>query len=208
MNTILIADDHELVRWGIRMKIEDFLRGKECTFLETSSCKETMQLLADRPVHFAVLDLSLADGNLFSGIDQIRISFPQTAILIYSMNSERIYAPRLMQKGVRGFISKQSSLEELGDALNCLLTGKVYVSQELKDQLFRPQASRSDNPIDTLSDRELEVMEYMITGMGAKEIAGKMNLDITTISTYRRRAFEKLNVQNAIELKEKFLLYK
>lgn len=208
MTTILIADDHEIVRRGVRMQIEDILGEKKCTFYETSTCKELMQLLAAHPVRYAVLDLSLSDGNLFSMIDQIRISYPQTAILIYSMNTERIYAQRLMQKGVRGFISKQSNLDELEEAIRCLLNGNLYISQELKDQLFRPKTGQVDNPIDTLSDRELEVAEYIATGMGAKEIAARMNLDITTISTYRRRAFDKLEVENAIELKEKLVLYR
>lgn len=207
MNTILIADDHEIVRKGVRMLIEDFLRNK-CTVIETSTCKEAIQLLGGQRVNYAVLDLSLSDGNLFSMIDQIRVFAPQTAILIYSMNPGRIYAQRLMQKGVRGFISKQASMDELKEAINCLLNGRLYISQELKDLLFRSKAGQAENPIDTLSDRELEVVEYIAAGMGTKEIAGIINLDMTTISTYRRRAFEKLGVQNAIELKEKFLLYK
>jgi two-component system invasion response regulator UvrY len=79
----------------------------------------------------------------------------------------------------------------------------------MKENLVRPgKGNNLQNPIDTLSDRELEVIEYVMTGMGPKEIARKIQLDTTTVSTYRRRAFEKLDVQNLIELKEKFLLYK
>lgn len=96
-------------------------------------------------------------------------------------------------------------IDKAGSSLN----GQVYISDELKATLLNTSRTKlTQNPIDLLSDRELEVMEYVAIGMGTKEIAQKMNLDITTISTYRRRAFEKLDVQNTIELKEKFLLYK
>jgi DNA-binding NarL/FixJ family response regulator len=83
------------------------------------------------------------------------------------------------------------------------------MSESLKEILTsQDKIDFLENPIDLLSDRELEVVEYLSVGMGAKEIAGKIDLDITTISTYRRRAFEKLGVQNIIELKDKFLFYK
>jgi two-component system invasion response regulator UvrY len=89
------------------------------------------------------------------------------------------------------------------------VNGEIYLSSGLKKDMFgSSKAGLSENPIDLLSDRELEVVEYVAMGMGAKEIAWKINLDITTVSTYRRRAFEKMNVQNMIEPKDKFLLYK
>lgn len=158
---------------------------------------------------FVHLIVFLADGNLFSAIDQLTAYGQQTNILVYSMNAEKIYAGRLMQKGVRGFVSKQAPIEELETAIRCVLKGEMYLSPAMKEGLFNSGKNNlSENPIDALSDRELEVVEYVAIGMGAKEIANKMNLDITTISTYRRRAFEKLGVQNMIELKDKFLLYK
>lgn len=207
METVLIADDHEIVRRGIRMLIESF--SPKYHIIEASSCAAVAQILSREQVQYAILDMVLADGNILSVIQQIEACSHQTNILVYSMNAERIYARRLIEKGVRGFLCKQTPIEELEKAIRNILNGQVYVSDELKTTLLNnSRTNLTQNPIDGLSDRELEVVEYIAIGMGTKEIAQKMNLDITTISTYRRRAFEKLDVQNTIELKEKFLLYK
>ena len=207
MKTVLIADDHEIVRRGVRMIIESI--SPEYQFIEAATCAEVIQKLSDEKIDYAVLDMFLTDGNIFSCIQQITASSQHTNILIYSMNAERVYARRFIEKGVRGFVCKQNPIEELEKAIRTVLNGEIYLSQELKESLFGAAAAdQPGNPIDLLSDRELEVTEYVAMGMGSKEIAQKMNLDITTVSTYRRRAFEKLNVENMIELKEKFLLYK
>ncbi len=207
MKTVLIADDHEIVRHGIRMLIESF--PQKYHFIEAGTCAAVAQILSRERIHYAILDMVLADGNILSVIQHIEACSRQTNILVYSMNAERIYARRLIEMGVRGFLCKQNPIEELEKAISCILKGQVYISEELKESLLNDaRADAARNPIDVLSNRELEVVEYVATGMGTKEIANKMNLDITTISTYRRRAFEKLEVQNTIELKEKFLLYK
>jgi DNA-binding NarL/FixJ family response regulator len=207
METVLIADDHEIVRRGVRMLIESF--PQKYQFIEANSCAAVAQILSREQVHYAILDMVLADGNILSIIQQIEACSHQTNILVYSMNAEKIYARRLIEKGVRGFLCKQTSIEELEKAIRSILKGQVYVSDELKTTLLNDlKTNIPQNPIDGLSDRELEVVEYVAIGMGTKEIAHKMSLDITTISTYRRRAFEKMDVQNTIELKEKFLLYK
>jgi two-component system, NarL family, invasion response regulator UvrY len=207
METVLLADDHEIVRRGTRMIIESL--PQKYNFIEATTCDEVMQALSGQPVHHAILDMFMEDGNVFTSIQQIPDYFHQTNILVYSMSAEKIYARRLIQQGVRGFVCKQASIQELESAIQSLLNGEIYLSGTLKKALFNSANNdTAKNPIDLLSDRELEVVEYIAMGLGAKEIATKLNLDITTVSTYRRRAFEKLDVQNMIELKDKFLLYK
>jgi DNA-binding NarL/FixJ family response regulator len=207
MKTILIADDHEIVRRGVKMIIESL--PEKYHFIEAATCSEVLQVVTSKQVDYAILDMFLADGNMFPVIHQITDISHKTSILIYSMSAEKVYARRLMQKGVRGFVSKQASIGELENAIRSFLKGDIYLSPEVKDILLKPvREGIPDNPIDLLSDRELEVVEYTVLGMGSKEIAQKMNLDITTISTYRRRALEKLDVQNMVELKDKFQLYK
>lgn len=209
METVLIADDHEIVRRGIRMMIESFRLPGTYQFIEATSCAEVARVLSRERVHYAVLDMVLTDGNILSVIQHIEACSAQTNILIYSMNSEKTYARRFIAKGVRGFLCKRTSIDELEKAVRSIFKGEVYLSEELKATLITNlQPNNSQNPIDSLSDRELEVVEYVVIGMGTKEIAQRMHLDITTVSTYRRRAFEKLEVENVIELKEKFHLYK
>ena len=207
MKTILIADDHEIVRRGVRMIIESL--PEKYHFIEVTTCSEVLQAVTSGQVHYAILDMFMPDGNMFPVIQQVRDISPHTSILIYSMSAEKVYARRLLQNGVRGFVSKQASIGELENALRGFLKGDIYLSAEVKDILLKPvREGLPDNPIDLLSDRELEVVEYIVMGLGSKEIAQKMNLDITTVSTYRRRALEKLEVENVVELKDKFLLYK
>lgn len=206
METILIADDHEIVRRGVRLIVESLRVKYNC--IEAATCADVVKALSGNNVNYAVLDMFLPDGNVLTTLEHDPGCYSRINILVYSMNAEKIYARRLMEKGARGFVNKQASIKELEKAIQNLLKGEIYLSARLKEALLTETKPGSQNPIDLLSDRELEVVEYITTGMGTKEIAARMNLDITTISTYRRRAFEKLDVQNPIELKEKFLLYK
>lgn len=207
MKNVLIADDHEMVRRGVKMSVEDL--PEKYNFIEASTCADVVKILSGQQVHFAILDMFLADGNIFSAIQQIANHSQQVSFLIYTMNAERIYAKRFIEKGVRGFVCKQSSIDELEKAIHTVFKGEIYLSPGLKETLLNPvKLNLTGNPIDLLSDRELEVVEYMAMGMGTKEIAQKMEVNSTTISTYRRRAFEKLDVKNTLELKDKFLLYK
>ena len=207
METILIADDHEIIRRGIRMIIET-LPG-QYDFIEASSCAGVIESLSRQKIEYSILDMVFSDGNLFSDTDLLMTYGDMTDVLVYSMNGESIYGMRLLQKGIKGFVSKRSGIDELEKAIGSLLEGRRYISPYLQEALLTSsRAKDSENPIHSLSDRELEVVEYTTLGLAVKEIARKMNLDITTVSTYRRRALKKLNVQNMFELKDKFLFYK
>lgn len=207
IKNILIADDHEIVRNGIKMMIRS--TGQTYSLFEAATCKDTLRILSSQAIDYIVLDLFLVDGSTFPIVDEIITHYPGTGILIYTMNSEKIYGRRLIQKGVRGFVCKQASISELEKAIRILLNGDFYISPELKADLSgNGSADTERNLIDALSDRELEVVEYLILGIGIKEISNQMNIDATTVSTYRRRACEKLKVTSNIELKDKFLLFK
>lgn len=207
METILIADDHEIVRHGIRIFIESM--PVKYRFIEASTCKAVIHILSNEKVDYTILDMQLEDGNIFSTVSQFIDYCNKTRVLVYTMNAEKIYARRLMQKGIKGFVSKQAPMQQLQTAIRSVLNGEIYLSSLTKEALTQPQkADRFVNPIDSLSDRELEVVEYVSSGVGIKEIAILMHLDVTTISTYRRRAFAKLGVENILDLKDKFTLYK
>jgi len=204
MKHILIADDHEIVRYGVNDIIEKLNIDIACSIYEASTCREMLDILSVQAMDYIILDLQLADGHAFPLIDILVKDYPQTAVIVYTMNAEKIYARRLIRKGVRGYVCKQAGIGELKVALEKFLHGELYLSPALKKEL-----ADGDQPnlIDTLSDRELEVVEYLISGMSNKEIAYTMNVDRTTISTFRRRALEKLGAENNTELKEIFNLY-
>lgn len=207
VKTVLIADDHAIVRQGVRMIIERFPENYQC--IEAATCDEVKKILTEQKIDHAVLDLFLTDGNLFPVIQWVLKNRRSVDILVYSMNAERIYAKRLLKKGVKGFISKHADFEELELAIGALLSGELYFSNELKEHLLVEEKSPQwENPINKLSDRELEVAEYAIAGLGTKEIARRMDVDIATASIHLRNAINKLDVKNVFELKEQFLLYK
>lgn len=205
MKTVLIADDHAIVRHVIRVIIEE--RSSEYNILEAATLNEAVKILSEQEVDFGIFDMLLADGNMFSTILSAVERYPQTRILVCSTSAEKIYAKRLIQKGVKGFVCKQKSMNELENAIEVFLNGETYISATLKEQLAQPKAAQTSNPIDLLSDRELEVVEYAVAGMGTKEIAEKMSLETMTISTFLRRAHTKLQVTNLVELIEKFHHY-
>jgi two-component system, NarL family, invasion response regulator UvrY len=207
METILIADDQEIVRNGVKMIVESI--SEKYTIIEASTCADVKQVLFDCEIHFTILDLFLADGNIFSTIHRFIKQNNKNGILVFSMSAEKIYGRRLLKKGVRGFISKNAPIVELEKAIRCFLKGEIYLSQAMEKDLLDPiKANYQENPVHSLSDRELEAVEYITGGLNSGEIAAKMKLDITTVNAYRRRAFEKLAVQNTIELRDKFFMYK
>lgn len=206
METILLADAHEIIRQGIRSIIKRISR--KYKLIEANSCADIRQILSRQRVHYAIADVVLADGNmLFTAQDILKYSH-QTKILVYTASSEKLYARRLLEKGVKGYLCKDTSVEELENAIRILLRNEIYLSPYLKETIFKFPKADKENPIDTLSDRELAVVESLMLGTLPTEIAKRMDLNITTISTYRRRAFRKLNVQSIIELKDQFLFYK
>lgn len=207
MKKILIADDHEIVRNGLRLLINQIAPDSIITEVET--CEEIHKVLTSQHPHFIILDMYFSDGNVFTLVREIVELYPSIDILIYSMNSEKLYAKRFLQMGARGFVSKQSSLLELKEAIEKILKGEIYISPRIREQLFHyKKGTIEQNPIDQLSDRELEVAEYVIAGSGTKEIAKMMHLEITSISTFRQRIFKKLRVNNVLELNEVFKIYR
>lgn len=207
MKNLLVADNLEIVRSGVKLLLRPLL--KDAQLVEARNCAEILtRIRADRPI-FAIMDIYYKDGSIFTLIPTILQLSPYTSILIYTEIPERVYAKRLLQMGVKGYVSKRSSMETLEEAMGKLLKGEMYVSAELQKYFFSNfKTAGQDNPLDLLSDRELQVIEYLSGGMGSKEISKLLSLDITTVSTYRRRACEKLNVTNMIELRDKFILYK
>lgn len=208
MGTILIADDHELIRRGIRTVIEGF--PEKYNIIEASTCAEVIQQLADSRVQYAIMEMFLADGNLFfSRKNNVLRYTSKTSLFVYSANAEKIYARRLLQKGVRCFLNKKTGFEELTHAIRTFLKDEIYLTASLKEMLAKPSfAGIAENPLEALSDREIEIVENIVTGISTSELAQRLELDISTISTYRRRAFKKLEVSNIIELREKLMAYR
>jgi DNA-binding NarL/FixJ family response regulator len=147
--------------------------------------------------------MQLQDANIIDILAQVKEINPKTPILIYTMSSEDIFGPRMHNFGISAFVSKQSSEEEVIKAFNQFLDNKLYFSEHLQDLLNNQNniSKNHKNPLNSLSEREFAVLGYLLQGDSIKDISDKLDLKPTTIATYKGRIFDKLRVNNLIDLR-------
>jgi two-component system, NarL family, invasion response regulator UvrY len=200
--SILIADDHVIIRRGLRNLLQDHLSAR--SIVEAGSIAELMRALKGATPDLLVLDLQLGDGHALDVMEQIRSAHPEMRVLVYTMSPEHIYAPRVLAMGGAGFLSKQSTEEEVLRAVRRVLQGKEYRSHELELRQLEHRApgplADASNPFHGLSIRELRVMNELLRGATVKEIAERLDLRPTTVATYKARLFDKLGVSNLLDL--------
>jgi len=197
---LIIADDHEIVRCGIRFELEKYnifeIKGEASNFVEL------LELLHKNSYDLLVLDLNMGDQNGISTIRKISDEFPSLMILVLSMFPEDPYAIKSIHAGASGYLNKKVLGEELKNAIDTILNGKVYLNPKYEDMLLYGTnlSKNSIRAIDTLSEREYLVYKMTTSGISNKEIAETLNLSPKTISTYRTRILEKLSLNNINQL--------
>lgn len=196
---ILLADDHVIIRRGLKVILDQYF--PKGLILETDTTSGILRLLKDHPITHLILDMQLADSNVLEVFPIIRGQFPDLPIMIYSMSPEDIYAPRMMSSGAQCFLSKQSDESEVIRAMDLFFRGQKYLSPHLRE-LYNERPTLGANPISMLSERELTVFNRLLKGEGVKDISEGMNLKITTIATYKARIFEKTGANNLMELRK------
>lgn len=204
---ILLADDHVIIRRGLKVLIDNYFGASE--WIETDNTKNIIELIKNNSFTHLVLDMQLQDANIIHILAQVREINPKTPILIYTMSSEDIFGPRMYNFGISAFVSKQSSEDEVIKAFNLFLDNKVYFSEHLQDVLNNQNniSKNHKNPLDSLSEREFAVLGYLLKGDSIKDISDKLDLKPTTIATYKGRIFDKLGVNNLIDLRNIADLY-
>ncbi|MBK6483264.1 MAG: response regulator transcription factor [Chitinophagaceae bacterium] len=204
---ILIADDHAIIRLGLKFILDSHFNVLNAD--EVDDCKSLFEFLALKYYSHLILDLQMQDGNSMNIFSQLHSQYPDLKILIYSMSPEEMFAKRLLRMGATGFLSKQSSEGEVLKALDLFLLGRNYASDKLLEELRKGQSSpgQEQNPFDELSEREMLVVNNLLLGKGVKEIAGQLNLKSTTVATYKARIFDKVGVNNLVELRNVAHLY-
>lgn len=205
--TILIADDHAIIRLGLKFMLDSQFSAFQAD--EVEDCKSLFEFLSRKNYSHLILDLQMQDCNSMNIFSQLRSQYPDLKILIYSMSPEEMFAKRLLRMGANGFLSKQSSESEVHKALDLFLLGRGYASERLLEEIRKDQASTvtEQNPFDELSEREMLVVNNLLIGKGVKEIAGQLNLKSTTVATYKARIFDKLGVNNLVDLRNVAHLY-
>ena len=145
----------------------------------------------------------MPNGNFQEALQAIRIKNPTTKVMIFSSQDEGLYAVRYLKMGADGFLHKDSGEEIINKALVKMLDKGRYMSEEVKDSLIYGKLNKQvthSNPLEILSEREMEIAECMVAGDTPKDISNKLNIHPSTVSTYKSRIFEKLNIQSIPEL--------
>lgn len=197
--SVLLADDHSIVRHGLVLMIKEIIH--EVTIFHSSTFKETLAILHKTNIDFLILDIGFPDGNSSAIISQIKSQNKNIKILIFSGMDEEIYALRYINSGANGYLNKLCSENEIRDAIHTFLEEGKYISPKIKDKILdNYMSNKSLNPLDQLSNREIEVARLMVKGYGNLEISTMKQLQKTTISTFKKRIYDKLNIDNLVSL--------
>lgn len=196
---ILIADDHEVVRRGLKETLNEAF--SRVSFGEANNAQETLTSVARQDWDVVILDISMPGKSGLDILDDLHRIRPRLPILLLSMHPERQYARRALKSGAAGYLTKDSVADELKEAVRRIQAGGRYVSAKLAEELAFDLGRRRDAPAhELLSDREFQVLRMIASGMTVKQIADEIALSVKTVSTYRARILEKTGMKTTGEL--------
>ncbi len=199
MIKVLLADDHAVVRKGIRQILADAY--KEASFGEAGDIHTIRELIGKESWDILILDLAMPDGNGIEILKQIKQDHPQIPVLVMSIYPEDQYALRTIRAGASGYLTKDSAPEELVVAFQKILDGGEYISASVANELVNYARKAEDQPLyKYLSDREYQVLCLIASGKELKEIANDLSISSKTVSTYRSRLLLKMNMKSNAEL--------
>lgn len=199
MIRVLIADDHALVREGIRRILSD--SGRIEVVAEAATAGELVALSTSKPVDVVVMDLSMPDGSGLDAIADIQRSRPDLPLLVLTMHPADQYAVRALAMGASGFLNKEAPPADLIEAIGTLSEGRRHITPDVAE-LLASQAddNRTRLPHETLSNREFQVMRMLGKGLSVTEIARNLSLSVKTISTFRTRVLRKLSFRSNADM--------
>jgi DNA-binding NarL/FixJ family response regulator len=199
MIRVLIADDHDIVREGLRQIVSetsDIVVGGEAR-----SGAEALEQVRARTCDVVILDLNLPDRPGLDVLTQIRAIAPEVPVLILSMQQQPFYAARALKGGALGYVSKNNAREHLVTAIRRVARGERYLTPELAESLafdlMQPQGGQSH---ESLSDREFQVLCFIAAGRPPREIAAELNVSVKTVATHRARLLAKMGLKNNAEV--------
>ena len=199
MIRILIADDHAILRRGLKEILVRELEGAVCG--EAKDAAETFARIQEGGWDLLILDITMSGRSGLDVLRDLKAAHPKLPVLVLSMHPEDQYAKRVLRAGASGYVSKGSAPEELLKAIRKVLAGGRYVSAALAEKLASDLSEDTGRPVhEALSDREFEVLRMIGAGKTVSQIAGDLHLGVTTVSTYRARILEKMHMTTTAEL--------
>jgi DNA-binding NarL/FixJ family response regulator len=196
---VLIADDHAILRRGLKEILMRELDGVVCG--EAKDAIEIIARIQEGEWDLAILDITMPGRSGLDVLRELKAARPKLPVLVLSMHPEDQYAKRILKAGASGYMNKESAPEELVKAVRKVLAGGRYVSAALAEKLASDLSVDTGRPIhEVLSDREFEVLRMIAAGKTVSQIAEELHLGVTTVSTYRARILEKMNMTTTAEL--------
>lgn len=200
---ILLVDDHLVVRKGVEMILNANIQN--ATIYNAEDYDQAKEILETINIDLILLDININGTENIKIMKEIKAIQSQVKILIFSSHEESQYGLRYIQNGADGYLNKFCSENVILNAVNEILSKGVFHSNEIKEKLIEKGKKRSSKAsIDILSNREFEIAQLLINGYGNLEISNKLNIQMSTVSTYKNRLFEKLDVNNVVALSELF----
>ena len=199
---ILLADDHKIVRDGLRALIE-----KEPNMevvAEACDGRTTVQRAKEFMPHIVIIDIAMPDLNGIEATRQIVTEIPGVKIIALSMHSDRRFVIRMLESGASGYLLKDSAFEELSMAIKTVLSGKIYLSPAIAgvvvENVMRNSPQKVSRTTAEFTPREREVLQLLAEGRTTKRIASQLNVSVKTVETHRRQVMEKLDIHSVAEL--------
>jgi DNA-binding NarL/FixJ family response regulator len=204
---ILVADDHTIVRSGIKFIIKDIF--PFAVVDEARNANEVEASVRNKDYDLIILDIKMPETDPIALVSSIFAYKEGNRVLIFSVNPDELYAKKFLKLGVLGYLNKQSSPEEVKKAIYNVYHGTLYASQKVKELFLNDlKSKKTDNPFEKLSDKELVIAKYYLTGYSHTEIKKMLKLHSSTIGTLKTRLFGKLKIKNLVDLTELAKLYK
>lgn len=199
MFRFLVCDDHPLFRQGLLQLLHDNFVPIE---VGEAACGEEMRALADnKEWDLALADMMMPDVSGVDVVKKLKVRQPRLPILVMSMHEEALYAVRMLKAGAHGYLCKTAPAHEVVDAIKTVMSGRRYVSESAAEQLVHTLLNDSEKPLhENLTDREMEILCLLASGKRLKEIGDVLCISANTVSTYRMRILEKLNLKSNAEL--------
>jgi DNA-binding NarL/FixJ family response regulator len=200
---VLIVDDHPAVREALALRISRHPDLEVCG--EAADMAEALRLVAETRPDVAVVDLSLKTGSGIDLIKRIRDRDDRVRMLVWSMQSEALYAGRALRAGALGYVSKDQATDKIVEAIRQVLAGKVWLSAAMTEKMLQRSVGKAHgevprSPLEILADRELEVFRLIGEGARTREIAERLKLSVKTVETYRDRIRQKLDLRDGTRL--------
>jgi DNA-binding NarL/FixJ family response regulator len=201
-STVFIVDDHAMFREGLRALIEHDPGLTVCG--DSPDAATAMEAIRRLTPDVVIVDITLADSSGLDLVKNLRSDFEDLPVLVVSMHEETLYAERALRAGAMGYVMKNEPGKTVTAAIHSVLRGEMYLSRKMSSSVIsrftRGGFEQQMSPLDTLSDRELEVFRMLGQGKGTRQIAQELDVAVPTVNSFRNRIKEKLNIKAAPEL--------